>query len=546
MLVSFTSVPAPAQNQPNNSTADQANPPQSPPPQQNSVNAPPAAAAPSADLLKPAELDGLVAPIALYPDSLLANVLTASTYPLEVIRADRWLDENKSLKGEELKAAAEKQGWDDSVKSLVATPTVLQMMNDKLDWTQKLGDAFLAQEPDVMDAIQRLRTKAYDRKKLTTTKQQTVSVRQQNNRQIIDIEPAVPDTVYVPYYEPAVVYGDWPYAGYPAYPYYWGAPGYIAAGVIATGIAFGAGYALGRWASGNWGYWGGNRINWNNNNININRGGRVEPWRHDPQHRQGVRYNNAALQQKFGNQNLRAGRDQRMDFRGRSGDQVLRPGGGGAGDRAGNRPGGDRPGGDRAGNRPGGGNRPSAGDRAGSARSAAANKARGGGDRAAAARAGRGRDSALGNIRSGNAVNLQSMRGRASFGNAGFSRGGGGGFRGGGGGGFRGGGGGGFRGGGGGGFRGGGGGRRSDIRLKHDVIWLGRLDNGLNLYRFAYNGSDKAYVGVMAQEVQTVMPEAVMRGRDGYLRVAYDKIGVEFQTYDHWIGAGAHSPGARH
>ena len=216
---------------------------------------PSSAASPAPDqaVLKPAELDGLVAPIALYPDALLANVLMASTYPLEVVRAERWVNQNKNLKDDALKAAAEKQAWDASVKALVAAPAVLQMMSERLDWTQKLGEAFLAQEQDVMDAVQRMRARAYDRKKLETTKEQVVSVKQEQNRQVISIEPAVPDTLYVPYYEPQVVYGDWPYADYPAYPYYWGYPGYIAAGVIATGLAFGGAYALGRWASGGYG-----------------------------------------------------------------------------------------------------------------------------------------------------------------------------------------------------------------------------------------------------------------------------------------------------
>jgi hypothetical protein len=168
--------------------------------------------APDQPALKPAELDGLVAPIALYPDSLLANVLMASTYPLEVVRADRWVSQNKNLKGDALKAAAEKQDWDASVKSLVAAPSVLQMMSERLDWTQKLGEAFLAQQQDVMDAVQRMRARAYDRKKLVTTKEQVVSVREEQSRQVISIEPAVSDALYVPYYEPQVVYGDWPYA----------------------------------------------------------------------------------------------------------------------------------------------------------------------------------------------------------------------------------------------------------------------------------------------------------------------------------------------
>jgi len=194
--------------------------------------------------LKSEELDALVAPIALYPDALLAEVLMASTYPLEVVQADRWATENKNLKGEELKNAVGKQAWDESVKSLVATPSVLTMMSSKLDWTQKLGDAVLAQQPDIMDAIQRLRSKAQANKKLSSTKEQKVTVKQDQNKQVIVIEPAVPDTLYVPYYDPAIVYGGWPYPAYP--PYYFPPPAYIPGAVIGAGIAFGAGYALGR------------------------------------------------------------------------------------------------------------------------------------------------------------------------------------------------------------------------------------------------------------------------------------------------------------
>ena len=249
----------------------------------------------------------------------------ASTYPLEVVQADRWVKENKNLKGDQLKAAVDKQPWDDSVKSLVATPYVLAMMSSKLDWTQKLGDAVLAQQPDVMDAIQRLRTKADANNKLTSTKEQKVTKQQEGGKQVIVIEPTDPETVYVPYYDPAVVYGAWPYPDYPPYAFGW--PGYIAGGLIATGLAFGAGYALGRWASGG-NFWGGG-VNWGNNNININRP-RVNPlggnnWQHNPAHRHGVRYNNSNVQQRFGGN--RGGAQNRMDFRGRGGEQVLRPGG---------------------------------------------------------------------------------------------------------------------------------------------------------------------------------------------------------------------------
>src|SRR5208283_6237181 len=151
--------------------------------------------------------DALVAPIALYPDALLAEVLMASTYPLEVVQAERWAAENKNLKGDELKTAVGKQAWDDSVKGLVATPSVLTMMSTKLDWTQKLGDAVLAQQADVMDAIQRLRQKAQANRKLESNKQQTVTTQQQGGKQVIVIEPTQPDTIYVPYYDPVVAYG---------------------------------------------------------------------------------------------------------------------------------------------------------------------------------------------------------------------------------------------------------------------------------------------------------------------------------------------------
>jgi Protein of unknown function (DUF3300) len=157
------------------------------------------AASEQQQLLDAGQLDQLVAPIALYPDSLLAQVLMASTYPLEVVQADRFAKSNKGLKGDKLNAALEKQDWDGSVKALVSTPTVLAMMNDKLEWTEKLGDAVLAQQADVMDAIQRLRSAAQANGKLETSKQQTVKTEQQADKQVIVIEPTSPETVYVPY-----------------------------------------------------------------------------------------------------------------------------------------------------------------------------------------------------------------------------------------------------------------------------------------------------------------------------------------------------------
>jgi hypothetical protein len=484
-------------------------------------NQTPPAAASSDQLLKPEELDALVAPIALYPDALLAEILMASTYPLEVVEADRWAKEHKNLKGDQLKAEVDKQGWDDSVKSLVATPDVLSMMSTKLDWTQKLGDAVLAQQPDVMDAVQRLRTKAEANKKLTSTKQQKVTRKQEQGKEVIIIEPTEPNTIYVPYYEPAVVYGAWPYPAYP--PYFFTPPGYIAGGIIRTGIAFGIGYAVGRWASGGY-YWGGG-LGWGGNSINVNRSTNVNvnvnKWQHNPEHRHGVRYTNANVQQKFGNNNIRAGAQNRMDFRGRGGQQVLRPGGGGQANLG--RPGAGGGGVQRPG--AGAGQRPGAGG-GGAQRPGAAQR-----PSTRPSGGGRGGGNALGNISSGKAAHAQSARGHASLG----GRGGGGGARAGGGGRVGGGGGGGGR---------GGGGRRSDIALKHDIVLLGHLSNGIGFYRFAYNGSDQAYVGVMAQDVQKVMPQAVIRGNDGYLRVFYDKLGVTFQTYEQWIASGAQVPTA--
>ena len=521
------------------------------PPPATPPAAAPTPAQPEQSLLKPEQLEALVAPIALYPDALLANMLAAATYPLEVVEADRWIKANKNLKGDALKAEVDKKSWDDSVKALTATPSVLDMMSDKLDWSKSLGDAMLAQQADLMDAIQRLREKARANNKLSSNKQQRVTVQQQESKQVIVIEPTDPNTMYVPYYEPATVYGAWPYADYP--PYYFGYPSYIGAGVVAAGIAFGTAWAIGRWGN----YWGGG-CNWGNRNVYVNHR-TTNVWQHNAAHRQGVRYNNVNVQQRFGNNNIRAGADNRMDFRGKGGQQVLNPGkdrpGGGdragnVGDRAGDRAadrGGDRTGnrGDRAGDRggdraanrgdKGGGNRANTADRGG-------NRAKqgGGGNRAAASNRARSGGGGL-NVSSGRAAGAASARGRASFASAGggprgggFSSGGGGGFRGGGGGG-------GFRGGGGGG-RGVGGGRRSDIALKHDVVLLGRLDNGLGYYRFSYLGSDKAYVGVIAQEVQAVLPQAVTRGRDGYLRVHYEKVGIRFRSYSDWLANGALIP----
>jgi uncharacterized membrane protein YgcG len=508
----------------------------------------PADAAPQQQLLDAGQLDQLVAPIALYSDPLLAQVLMASTYPLEVVQADRWAKANKSLKGDALTTALDKQDWDASVKELVSTPTVLAMMNDKLDWTQALGDAVLAQQADVMEAIQRLRAKAQANGKLETTKQQKVTVKQEQGTStpIIEIEPASPEVVYVPYYDPAVVYGAWPYPAYP--PYYFPPPaGYIVGGAIATGLAWGAAYAIGHeiWDDFDWRH--GNIDIDIDRNVDIDVDRNFNKWEHNSYHRRGVKYDNDAVRNKCAQAGARPS-DRKLDYRGHGGEQVLKPGKGDL------KPGGaDRPDLGGKGERPG--KKPDIGQ-----------IEKGLKERPSKQAALEGKKPDLGKAKpkgqlGGNALDLSdgarakdfSKRGHASLGDRGaadFKRPSGAGpkaFKGGGGrpsmgGGGRGGGhvarGGGGRGGGGGGR--GGGGRRSDIRLKQDIAPLVRLGNGLELYRFRYKGSDRTlYVGVMAQEVRKIDPSAVAYDRDGYLSVDYDRIGVRFMTWEEWVRRGA-------
>ena len=189
--------------------------------------------------LAPQELDSLVAPIALYPDPLLAQTLAASTYPLEVIQLQQWMTNNKNLQGKALADAVAKQPWDPSVQSLVEFPDVVQRMAGNIQWTTDLGNAFLAQQTDVMDAVQRMRAKAQGTGNLKTTAQSVVKTETvSSGKQVIEIQQANPDVVYVPSYDPTVVYGPAP-AAYPYYPYTY--PGYVPG----TALAWGAGIALG-------------------------------------------------------------------------------------------------------------------------------------------------------------------------------------------------------------------------------------------------------------------------------------------------------------
>ena len=203
----------------------------------------------------------MLAPIALHPDNVLTQILIASTYPLEVVQADRWVKQNKSLKGDALKAALEKQPWDDSVKALAPFPDVLAMMSEKLDWTQKLGDAFLAQQKDVMDTVQKLRRKAAETGNLKSSKEQEVK----KEGDVIIIQPANPQVVYVPTYNPTVVYGTWPYPAYPPYPVYAYPPG-AALFTFSMGVAVGAAWHGGAYHND----WHGGTINIDNS-VNINR-----------------------------------------------------------------------------------------------------------------------------------------------------------------------------------------------------------------------------------------------------------------------------------
>ena len=428
-----------------------------------------------APALASGELDSLVAPIALYPDPLLAQTLAASTYPLEVVQLQQWMDKNKNLQGKALADAVAKQPWDPSIQSLVEYPDVVQRMAGNIQWMTDLGNAFLAQQSDVMDAVQRLRAKAQGTGNLKTSAQSVVKTETvPSGKQVIEIQQANPDVVYVPSYDPTVVYGAAP-VEYPYYPYTY--PGYVPG----TALAWGAGIALGAAA---WGAWGGNwgNCNWNGGNVNINnnnnfnrnynknvnrgQAGQGNNWQHNPQHRGNAPYGNRQTANKFGANARQQPGGGAANRPGGGAGAGNRPGGGGAGTRpgggAGAKPGGGagaRPGGGGAGARPGGGGagaKPGGGAGARPSGGSAKNQV---GNRSASSRPSSGAKGGGFSGGSGNYARASSSRGGNSMGGGGYSRGGGGGSmsRGGGGGGGRGGGGGGR---GGGGRGGGGGGRR--------------------------------------------------------------------------------------
>jgi Protein of unknown function (DUF3300) len=529
-----------------------------PPPTTETAPAQPAAQAeqPQADRFTSEELRKLLAPIALYPDALLAQMLPASAYPLEVVQAERWLEKNPNLVAANDFSGIDSQKWDPAVKAMARFPDVLRKMSQDLPWTTDLGDAIVNQPQDVAATIQQLRAEAEKSGALQSNAQQTVRrvgsgappqgggnvVAPQGEGNYIAIEPTDPTMLYVPTYDSAAVWGGYPVAG-PLLT--WGAG--IALGALATGAwwNWGTGAFYPGWGGAYGGYagWGAGRINNGNinvgNDINIGNGNRQ--WSPNGNYRPGQ-----GSKPGIGNRPGGPGRPGGVGGPGRPGGVggVGRPGGvGGPGGIGGaGRPGGIGGSGNRPGNRPGTGNRPGAGNRP--------NAGRPGGRPSGARPANRpatrpsnvgrpgGKPGNYGGMRAGGHPGMRPGGyggGRPGGYGGGMHRGGmhrGGMHRGGGG----------HRRAGGGGR---GGGRRSDIRLKHDIVLLGRLDDGLGYYRFVYNGGHTAFVGVMAQEVQTLEPGAVKRDADGYLRVSYDVIGVPFETYAHWLATGSHLPSVK-
>ncbi len=258
------------------------------------------------------ELDRLLAPIALYPDTLLSQVLMASTYPLEVVEADRWLNKNQSLTGDSLDTALKEKSWDVSVKSLCHFPKVLAMMSDKLDLTNDLGNAFLDQQDQVMNTIQNLRAKAQAQGNLFSTDKQKIT----SEEGAISIEPVTPEVIYVPFYDPCWVYGPW---WYPACgPSWFWYPGVF----VGAGFFFGPAIFIGPLD-----FWCGFR--WHRHEIFVNvdktfvvhrpsitrMHGGTEVWAHNPVHRRGIAYHNPETARRFG-QMPRPGVAARRSFRG--------------------------------------------------------------------------------------------------------------------------------------------------------------------------------------------------------------------------------------
>ena len=281
------------------------------------------------------KLEQVVAPIALYPDPLLTQILMASTYPLEIVQAARWSEKNSKLKGDKLEAALKDQTWDPSVKSLCGFPDVIKRMSDNLDWTQDLGDAFLADESKLMDSVQTMRRKAYEAGNLTSGKEQAVT---EQPDKIIIIQAADPEVIYVPTYYPTAVYGAWSYPHWYYPPLYPPPP----AGAFMFGFTVGVIWGSAMWGGCHWG-WGHSDVNINVNHYNTfvnkteiegrrkevrDKAGSGGNWKHDPQHRKGVSYKDNRVAQKYGAGpgQSRISREQARGFSGR-GSQASKAGG---------------------------------------------------------------------------------------------------------------------------------------------------------------------------------------------------------------------------
>lgn len=275
------------------------------------------------------QLDQMLAPVALYPDALLSQVLMAATYPDDVAAAAKWSAQHTNLSGDEAVKAVQNQPWDPSVLSLAAFPSVLDMMGRQPDWVKSVGDAFLDQPDDVMNSVQRLRLQAQKAGSLNSNAQQTVTTSTQGGSTVVSIAPASPSVVYVPTYNPTTVYGTWPYPSYPP-AYYPPPPGSVFASALVSGLAFGTGVAIvdSLWGGFDWDHHDVDIDVNRYNNINVNR--RLDAsrsnvnWNHDPSRRGNTPYRSADTRQRFDDQRVRAQRNQ--------GDRTLgtaaRPGGG--------------------------------------------------------------------------------------------------------------------------------------------------------------------------------------------------------------------------
>jgi hypothetical protein len=296
---------------------------QNPPPQSPQLP-------PPTQALAPDQLNDLVAPIALYPDPLLSQILVATTYPLELVQVAQWLQRNPGLSGAALTEAARQQNWDPSIQAMVVFPEIVKRLNQDITWTTNLGNAFLNQQGEVMDAVQRMRSKAQDSGKLASTSQQRVDMKNESGRPIIEIQPMNPEVIYVPQYDPAYIWGPplyYPYASW-FYPNFGGGLYFGFGAGIPIGAYFGGGW--GGW--GGWGWhpgWGGRNIIVNNNfihryNFNAGRGGSLSGrsnWTHDASHREGVPYSNAATSSRYG-----GGARQNLQSRARSAAAVPQAG----------------------------------------------------------------------------------------------------------------------------------------------------------------------------------------------------------------------------